>query len=384
MTAATATARRLLERTGRNPVVSLIFDLDPNQFAAAPARASQLRSLLDEADRASRSDTSLGHEDRKAVDDDLRRLESYLQSDDAPVSGARALAVYCSGRDGLFEAVRLSRPAPPRVVIARTPYVEPLVAGEGGDRWCVTLVGRRSGRIYEGEAPRLAGTDRVADHVHGQHDQGGWSQANYERSAEDEAEQHFRHLAEEVYRHWQRRPFTRLVLGGPKPDVDRFAELLHNDLRPALSPARLPLEAQTATVSDVQSAVAELLASEQESGRGAAAAELAERLAADGAAVVGVEATLRALNERRVQTLVVAVNFNARGARCPTCGLLYPASETACPADASELAPVADLREAAVQAAVLQDAEVVVAGEGSEAPPPVLVRGDGIGALLRF
>jgi hypothetical protein len=39
-----------------------------------------------------------------------------------------------------------------------------------------------------------------------------------------------------------------------------------------------------------------------------------------------------------------------------------------------------DLREAAVEAALLQDAEVIVASE----PSPELRRGKGIGALLRF
>ncbi|HET8979906.1 MAG TPA: Vms1/Ankzf1 family peptidyl-tRNA hydrolase [Solirubrobacteraceae bacterium] len=384
MTSTAQTARRILEQTLAHPVVSVFFDLDPEQFATAPARASQLRSLLDEADRTSRSDESLAHEDRKAVTEALRRVESYLQSDEAPVSGARALAVFCSGGDDLFEAVQLPRPTAPRVVIARTPFVEPLVAGDAGDRWCVTLVSRDHGRIFEGEAPHLRGTGRVQDDVHGQHSQGGWSQANYERSAENEAEQHFRHLAQELYHHWQRQPFSRLVLGGPEADVARFAELLHNDLRPALATTRLSLDAETASPSDVQAAAATLVESEREGAQAAAVAELAERAAANRSAVLGLENTLTALGERRVETLVLARNFNADGARCDTCGLLYPAGAATCPADGTELAAVPDLREAAIEAAVLQDAEVVVAGEGSETPPSVLVRGGGIGALLRF
>ncbi|HZE06334.1 MAG TPA: hypothetical protein VE127_13980, partial [Solirubrobacteraceae bacterium] len=83
-------------------------------------------------------------------------------------------------------------------------------------------------------------------------------------------------------------------------------------------------------------------------------------------------------------TLVLARNFAAHGGRCPACGLLYPPGPSTCPADGTELAAVADLREAAIEAAVLQDAEVVVVGEGSETPPAALVRGGGIGALLRF
>ncbi|HWE12408.1 MAG TPA: Vms1/Ankzf1 family peptidyl-tRNA hydrolase [Solirubrobacteraceae bacterium] len=384
MTAAAAVARRMLERSGEHPVVSLYFDLEPDRFGTAPARATQLRSLLDEATRASRSDPSLGHDDRKAVEEDLGRLESYLQSGEAPLSGARALAVFCSARDDLFEAIPLSRPTQARIVIGRHPFVEPLVAGDDDVRWCVTLVSRRLGRMFEGDASRLTNGENIADWVPGRHHQGGWSQANYQRSIDNEAEQHLRHVAAELYRHWQQQPFSRLVLGGPEPDVDRFAELLHNDLRRVLVGARLPLDVETASVSEVESAVAELVKREHEVKRSAAVAKLEERSAAGGAAALGLEATLTALGERRVETLVLYRNFAAGGGRCPQCGLLYPGGTTACPADGSQLEAVADLREAAVEAAVLQDANIVAIGEGSETPPPVLLRGGGIGALLRF
>lgn len=383
MSAAVTTARRMLERTGEHPVVSLFVDLDPEQFATAPARATQLSSLLDEADRATRGDTSLNHADREAVKEDLQRLQAYLQSDDPPISGARALAVFCSGADDLFEAVPLTRPAPPRVVIARRPYVEPLVAGDEGDRWCVTLVNRNTGRIFEGEAPRVRETLHRDDDVHGQHQQGGWSQARYERSVEQEIESHLRTIADHVHRHWQRRRFGRLLLGGPAEVVDRFAELLHNDLRPALSATRVSLDVETAGEADVQAEIDRLLQDEHARQSGSAAGRLEESLGT-GSAVVGLAEVLTALGERRVEALVLERNFQARGGRCPTCGLLYPEGVTACAADGTELGPVPDLREAAIEAVVLQDAEIVVVGEGSEVPPPPLVRGGGIGALLRF
>jgi peptide chain release factor subunit 1 len=384
MSAATKTARRLLEQTGEHPVVSLIFDLDPERFSTPPARATQLRSLIDEAHRASRSDTSWGHADRQAVKGDIARLEEYMDSGDPPISGARALAVYTSTPQDLFEAVPLSHPAAARIVIARRPYVEPLVVGEPGERWAVVLISRRHGRIFEGAAVDLRGEETITDRVHGRHSRGGWSQANYERSVADEAEHHLRHVAGELYRRWQQQPFTRLVLGGPVEDVNRFAELLHNDLRPTLVEERLSLDVETARPADVQEAAGRLLEREQTGEQAEALAHLEERLAAGGTAVLGLDATLMALGERRVERLVLDHNFAARGTRCPQCGLLYPEATAACPADGTSLEAVEDVREAAVEAAILQDAAITVVGEGSDPPPPPLLRGGGIGALLRF
>jgi peptide subunit release factor 1 (eRF1) len=269
-------------------------------------------------------------------------------------------------------------------VIATTPFVEPLVSGPDDGQTAVVLISRRLGRILTGDPHDLREAEDVADDVHGQHSRGGWSQANYERSVDNEAEQHFRHVAEELYRSWQHERFRRLVLGGPVEDVKRFSEDLHNDLRPALIQERVDVDVETASLSDVVAALSPLLARAHAAEREQTLTELENRLGAGGAAARGLEATLDALAERRVETLLLGLNFSAAGMRCPRCGLLYPEGTDACPADGEAVVAVTDLREAAVEAAVLQDAGVMVIGEGSEPDPPALHRGGGIAALLRF
>lgn len=383
MSDSVAIARRMLERTGGHPVVSLFLDLDPAEFATAPARASQVRSLLDEAGR-SVDQEALPHDDRVALRADLEQLDAYLQSDDLPVSGAGALAVFRSSQDDLFETVVLPDALAPRAVVASTPFIEPLVAGVAAGRWCVTLISRRHGAIFAGEVQEVGEQEQVTDDVRGRSHGGGLSQANYQRGADDEAEHHLRHVAQELHRRWQADPFDALILGGSEIDTDQFREVIHNDLRPLLSDDRLGLEPETATIAEVRAAVVPLLSQAGAAARARALAELNERVDRGERAAVGIEDTLAALAQRRVEQLVLAVGFAAEGGRCPSCGLLYAAGTDTCPVDGSALEPVADLREAAVEAAVLQDGGVVVVGEGSEIPPPVLVRGGGIGALLRF
>jgi hypothetical protein len=80
----------------------------------------------------------------------------------------------------------------------------------------------------------------------------------------------------------------------------------------------------------------------------------------------------------------LAHDFGAQGVRCPRCGLLYPEGTDRCPTDGEATAPVTDLSEASVEAAILQGASVTVTGEGSDPAPPALHRGGGIAALLHF
>ena len=83
-------AKRLLEATAaEHPVISVVFDLNPAEFATAPARATQANSLLDAAHNLETADQTLSHDARQAVRSDLERLRTYLGSDDLPVSRRR-------------------------------------------------------------------------------------------------------------------------------------------------------------------------------------------------------------------------------------------------------------------------------------------------------
>jgi hypothetical protein len=197
-------ARRLVQHHGEHPVISLYLDLDPERFATGPARASQIRSLLDEGSRLLDTIDGLGHEDKVALREDLKRLDGFLSSPEAPFRGARSLAVFCSGPEDLFEVVQLAKAVPGRVVIRPAPYVEPMISALENRQWLVTLVNRRTARLLAGSPERLRERQRREDNVRGQADVGGWAQANYERSAEEDALNHLRAVADEVNRRWRR------------------------------------------------------------------------------------------------------------------------------------------------------------------------------------
>jgi peptide chain release factor subunit 1 len=373
-------ARRLISERPAHPVVSLYLDLDPERFATPPARSSQINSLVDEAHREVEANDRLGHEERLALREDLERIREYLHSPEPPFKGARALAVFCSLRDDLFEVVQLTRPTQGRVVIERTPYIEPLIAGALERRWCVALVNRREARLLTGPADRLSELKHIVDNVHGQHDQGGWSQANYERSYEKEADDHLRHVAELLHRRWRAARYDRLALGGPVEDVARLEGFLHQDIRPLLVGERVDVDMSSANEEQIRAAVSKLVEEDERRRERDALDRLATGIGApEGHGVGGPEDVLAALNERRVETLLLEPGFDCPGGRCPNCGLLTLEREGECPADGTPLEEVEHMREAVVEAAIAQDAEVMVVSRYPNLGP---LRG--IGALLRF
>ena len=372
-------ARRLIEHRTGHPVISLYLDLDPKRFATPPARATQIRSLIDQATRQLDAAGGLSHSELVGLRADLQRIDDYLTSREPPFEGAHGLGVFCSGLDDLFEVVQLSRPTPGRVVIARSPYVEPLVATLQERRWLVALVSRRAGRVLGGSVDRLQEEVNFDEYVHGQHEQGGWSQARYERSVEKDTEDHLRRVADGLNQRWRSERFDRAAVGGPVEIVPRLEAHLAAEVRAHLAPQRVEVDLSRAHDAEIRRALAKLVVEDEEHLERQALDRLAAGIGTGGRAVGGPENTTAALNERRVETLLLDQSFDRPAGRCLTCGLLLLADGARCPVDGSRTERLEHLREAAVEAALAQDAGVMIVRHHPDLGPH-----QGIGALLRF
>src|SRR5215212_7096226 len=71
--------RRLAQtRPAQAKVLSLFLNLDPREFATAPARSTEVRSMVDRAARMVRDDESLTHAERASLRADLERVQAEL------------------------------------------------------------------------------------------------------------------------------------------------------------------------------------------------------------------------------------------------------------------------------------------------------------------
>ena len=371
-------ARRLVAHRGACPVISLYMDLDPEQFPTPHARSVEIGSLLDEAARMVESHEHLPHEQKMALRDEVKRIRSYLSSPESPFKGARGLAVFSSA-DGLFETIKLTRPVPRQVAIEQTPFVAPMLEAVQTRRWLVALVNRRSARLLAGSPDGLSEGPPLDDDVRGRTEKGGWSQANYERSVEADVEAHLKRIAELVNTRWRAERFDRLAIGGPPETVPRLEELLAQEVRAQLAPGRVDVDISSATDAQIRDVVERLVAEDEKRVEREALDRLEAGLGSGGRAAGGPEATVEALNERRVETLLLEPGFDRLGERCPTCGLLLVEADGTCPADGSRLEEIDHLREAVVEAAITQDADVMVVRSYPDLGPH-----RGIAALLRF
>ncbi len=358
-------------RLDRPVVLSLYLNLDPSQFATPPARKTSVRSLIDEAERRVRERNGLSHDDRMALQASLERATAFLEND-LPSDGAHALALFASEQNGLFEALKLPRSVPNRVAIGHSPLVGPLARLEQRERWCLALVNRRDARIFRGSPDGLREIQQIHDDVSGQHDQGGWSQARYQRGIEKEKDDHLKDTGDALMRHFKRQPFERLIVGGPREVVTDFEQKLHHYLRDRLA-GRIEVDVRSSPdqVLDAARPLIERLEHERER-------KALEKLGERGAA--GLENVLPPLNERRIELLILDEQFGGvTGVQCLECGWLGLEGDR-CPADGSEIAELEDLTEAMIELSVQQSADLLAVHHERGA----LEAHGGAAALLRF
>src|SRR4051812_30539969 len=106
-------------------VLSVFLNLDPGQFATANARSSAITSVMTEAAHKVEETEGLTHDELQVLRDDVERVRTVLLDSGLAANGTRAVAVYACGMTDLLEVVRLRRPVDNRVVLDRTPCVEP-------------------------------------------------------------------------------------------------------------------------------------------------------------------------------------------------------------------------------------------------------------------
>jgi peptide chain release factor subunit 1 len=366
-------------RTGEAKVLSLFLNLDPREFATAPARSTEIRSVLDRAARLIREDEALGQVARASLRADLERVQAELGSGGLDATGAHGLAVFASSAADLFEILKLAEPVDHDPVIAEAPFIEPLSAIGPPERWCALLVNRRTARVFCGPGAALEEVEVIRDELRRRHDQGGWSQANYQRSIDKDAVDHLRHVAKVAFAHLQEDPPVGILIGAPSELAGEFEGHLHPYLRERLA-GRLDVDVEHTSADDVRRAAAPHIEGAARAREDAALARLAEAFGGgSGRAASGVPEVLAAVHEQRVEILLVEAGFATPGVLCPTCGWLGTDEATTCPADGSATERLDDLVEAAVERTLTQAADVRVLRDRAE-----LASHGRIAAVLRF
>jgi peptide chain release factor subunit 1 len=242
------------------------------------------------------------------------------------------------------------------------------------------LTDKQTTRLFAIFADEIEEDSQIKDYVPPKHDEGGISQANFQRHHEAHVRRHLDNAVSRLIELARRQRFVRIIVMGPS---EATSELLHRLPRHlgtrvvAVAPGKIDWNEKTILA---RTRAVEAAAEHDQEAR--LLKRLVDAQGRRGVAVVGADKTLEALWENNVMTLVVADGVHANGNECLKCNRLHIGSSQTCSTCGGPTRPFHDAFHRAMGLAIKQSARVeIVHGEAAQR---LTALGGGMGAMRRF
>jgi len=359
--------QELLDYQPNHPVLSLYLNTDPSE-GNADAYRLRLRTLLKDV----------------PLSEDIQAIERFFSSE-YDWSG-RSVAVFSCAPEDFFRAYPLAVPVRSHVRVGERPHVKPLanlLDSFGG--YGVALVDKQGARLFRFHLGELVEQEGVLGETVRRTKRGGASampgrrggtagQTNY---VEQVVERNMKDAADFAARFFAENNVRRVLIGGTEDNIAQFRSLLPKAWQSlVVGTFAMSMAASQGEVMERAMQIGQAADQRRE-------AHLVESMitgAAKGqAATTGLDDTLRAVHEGRVQTLILEDGFRSPGYRCQGCGYLTAHRIAVCPFCGATFDQIPDAVEMAVHGVMRQGGDVEVLQPGQVAHDF-----GKIGALLRY
>ena len=354
--------------------VSIYLDLDPSSTPTTPDIETRFHATLDTARKTGeRVAAGRGRDCKLALRADISRIQSWWESEFAR-NDARGLGIFASSADDFFRTVPLPASAGDAVYVGGTLLVTPIAGQLGDDGSLVAVVSRERGTVYRLEGARLAEVLDDSEEQPGRHDQGGWSQARYQRHIETLVLRHLKQVAVDLDRTVRRLgPGLGIVVVAPEEARAELERELPHEVRKAIIGS---------TSADAHAGPNELLEvarpflvearARQEHDaveRWREAYGRGERSAA------GWRHVLEAASDGRVDVLLLTERTTRAVWECPDCGRAW-ADGGSCPLDGTKLDETSDGADVAIRQTLAHGGTFAWLGAGAlpDGRPAALLR----------
>ena len=368
---------RLIQRDGGRPVLSLFLDMsvDSNNKRNHHVFLGQKRAQFEELDGNRPIPTGNGDSGMGSL---FERVQAWLDTEFDESN--RGVVIYAEVDGDWWEVLQFPVPVQNRMVVADQPVIGPLAQVlRSYEHYGVILLDREHVRIlsvYLGtllDELEFRGDPLPTPH----HVQaGGYSHTRFQRRKLEETRHFFKDFAGEVERFVSRYGPRHLVLLGTQENVAQFREFLPQAVGDMiLYTGQAPVDGPA---PEILARLEPHLREEQQRENQEILEQVRDRAAHDYLATAGVQGTLTALQEGKVDTLVLARDGQLQGVRCSQCGFVFVREVNRCPYDGSEQMEPVDVMEEMVRLAQQQGADIQFADANAIAD----LRG--AAALLRF
>lgn len=281
------------------PVLSLYLNTQADAHGRAPDLSPSLRREF----KALAETWPASAPERQSFDADVEHILAYVEGDIA--AAANGVAIFaCSGAD-LFEVLQMTAPIKENGIhVCAQPHLYQLVRlDERFPKYAAVLTDTNSAKIFTFALGQMVEADDLSGKKVHRVKVGGWSQARYQRRAENAHEDHAKELIQRLQQIVREDAITHIVIAGDSVILPLLQQHMPQDLAPLVETAKLDLHASE---HDIFTATLTVLQEHEATSEAEKVQRLLRQCRARALAVVGLEATRAALANGQVDELLIS------------------------------------------------------------------------------
>jgi peptide chain release factor subunit 1 len=349
------------------PVLSIYLNTDPSEGSDEVYRL-RLRTMLKDI----------------AMSKDVSAVEEYFQHQ-YDWSG-RSVAVFSCASKHFFRAYSLAIPLSDRIRINNIPHVKPLknlLDAYGG--YGVALVDKQGIRLFYFHLGELVEQEGLLGENIKRTKRGGASSyqgrrggiAGQTNHVEELTDRNMKESADFTSRFFQEHNVRRVLIGGTEDNIAQFRSFLPKSWQ-SLVVGTFP-SSMTASKKEVLERALQIGQEAENNRENRLLDNLITSASKKRGGVLHLDDTLNALQESKIQTLVLKEGYREPGYQCRGCGYLTSIEMPACPYCGEVFNHISDVVELALHKVLLQGGEVEFLHSNHAEK-----KFKGIGAILRY
>ena len=280
------------------PVISLYLSLSPNQNGRE-SHDSFVRKVFNDRAKALPADSP----ERESFEKDAERIRQYL--DNEKHASSQGLAIFASAGSDLFEAIPLDTPFDDHwLFVGSSPHLYPLAKlVDSYPRYAAVSLDTNKARIQVFSLAAAGRTEQVVSDKTRRNSKGGWSQARYQRRADNVHTNHMKEVVDMLDKVVREEKIDQIVIAGDDQAVVKLREQLPQQLAGKIvDVVKLQRNAQDASFLETTFDAIRMKDAETDAEK---VQELLDEWQGNGLGVAGPEATLRAFELGQVDELII-------------------------------------------------------------------------------
>ncbi len=297
--------RELVDHQAQQSMLTIYLNTDPSMGNTDSYRL-RLRNMLKSVELA----------------DDVKKVEEYFDTEYD--WAGRSVAIFSDQGNQFFKVFPLAVPVPDLIHVGLRPNIRPfagLLDSYGG--YGVVLIDKQGARLFHFHLGQLVEQEGVLGDSVRQVKKGGSGVkgmrggiSSQTRAVEETIERNMREVIDFATKFFEDKRIRRIVLSGTDDNIALFRNYLPK-MWQSLIVGTFPAP-MTASHQEILNRTLEVGHKAEKDRENQLIVKLITQASKQAGAIVGLETTLKAVNEGRVQNLVIQQGFQVPGFRCPT------------------------------------------------------------------